>query len=228
MSDPMRVLVLGASGLVGQQVLAQAVGRPEIRLAAVARAEVPLPAGARMEVHVAPVAGWEQEIAAIAPVHVVCTLGTTIARQGGNRQAFAAIDRDLVLDCARMALAAGARSLAVVSSVGADRFSRAFYLRVKGEMEAGLAELGYARLDILQPGLLRGKRRGDTRPLEALGAVLAPLLDLALHGTRRRYRSVRADDAAAAALQCALERTPGRFVHQHDAILRLARRWRGG
>ncbi len=100
MSDPIRILVLGASGLVGQQVLAAAVGRADVRLVGLARREVPLPQGARMEIHLAPVEGWAQEIAAIAPDRVICALGTTIAKQGGDKAAFAAIDRDLVLEAA--------------------------------------------------------------------------------------------------------------------------------
>lgn len=228
MSDPIRILVLGASGLVGQQVLAAAVGRADVRLVGLARREVPLPQGARMEMHLAPVEGWAQEIAAIAPDRLICALGTTIAKQGGDKAAFAAIDRDLVLEAAAQAKAAGASGFAVVSSVGADMGAKAFYLRVKGEMEAGLAKVGFPRLDILRPGLLRGKRMNDTRPLEAVGAALAPLADLALHGERRKYRSIRGSEVAMAALQCAREKAPGRFVHHHDEILRLSARWQRG
>lgn len=228
MSDPMRVLLLGASGLVGREVLRLAVGRSDVRLVALARREVPLPQGARMEVHVAPVEGWAKEIAAIAPDRVICALGTTIRKQGGDQAAFAAIDRDLVVESARSARATGAGGFTVVSSVGAGTGTRSFYLRTKGEMEAALRKMGFSRLDVLRPGLLRGERIGDLRPLELLGALAAPLADLALHGERRKYRSIRAVDVAAAALRCGQEKAPGRFVHHHDEIVRLARRWQGG
>lgn len=177
-----------------------------------------------MEVHLAPVEGWAQEIAAIRPSRVICSLGTTIAKQGSDKAAFAAIDRDLVLDAARAAKAAGAGGFVVVSSIGADPAAKAFYLRTKGEMEAGLARIGFSRLDMLQPGLLRGARVEDSRPLERVGALLAPVADLALLGERRRYRSIRAADVAAAALQAVCEKAPGRFVEQHDQIMRLAHR----
>lgn len=225
MSDPVRVLLLGASGLVGQEVLRAAVARRDVRLVGLSRREVALPPGARMEVHLAPVAGWAQEIARIAPTKVICALGTTIRKQGGDTAAFAAVDRDLVLDVARAAKAAGAGGFVVVSSVGADQAAKAFYLRTKGELEAGLARIGFARLDVLRPGLLRGTRQDDPRPLERIGALLAPLADLALVGDKRRYRSIRAAHVAAAALQAAGEKAAGRFVHQHDEIMRLAGRW---
>lgn len=225
MSDPRRVLVLGASGLVGQQVLAQAVGRAEVRLVAVARSEVALPPGARMEVLLAPASDWDQAVAESGASHVICALGTTIRQQGGDREAFAAIDRDLVLRVAMHAKGAGARGFVVVSSVGAALASRNFYLRTKAEMEAGLEKLGFARLDVLRPGLLRGHRR-EARPLEMFGQLAAPLGGLVLHGERRKYRAIHARDVAAAALQAVSEKAPGRFVHQYDDILRMAGRWR--
>lgn len=228
MSDPTRVMVLGASGLIGQQVLRLAVGEPRVRLVAVARSEVPLPQGARMEVLVAPVEGWDQAIAAVAPSHVICALGTTIRQQGGDREAFAAIDRDVVLRAAMHCKAAGAHGFTVVSSVGASLASRNFYLKTKAEMEAGLEKIGFARLDVLRPGLLRGYRSSQVRPLETLGQLAAPLGNLVLHGQRRQYRAIRARDVASAALQCTQEKARGRFVHDYDGLLRLAGRWQRG
>jgi uncharacterized protein YbjT (DUF2867 family) len=225
MSDPIRVLLLGASGLVGRHVLEQAVGRSNVRLIGLSRREVALPPGARMEVHLAPVEGWAQEIAKIAPARVICALGTTIRKQGGDQAAFAAVDRDLVLQAAQSAKQAGAGGFVVVSSVGADTAARNFYLRTKGELEAALGRIGFARVDVLRPGFLRGARHGDVRPLERIGGLLAPLADLALLGDKRRYRSIRAADVAAAALQAVGEKAPGRFVHQHDQLLRLAGKW---
>lgn len=226
MSDPVRIMLVGASGMVGRGVIGQAVGHAELRLIGLARREVVLPAGALMEVHLSPIEGWAQEIVAIAPSHVICALGTTIAKQRGDKAAFVAIDRDLVFEVARQAKQAGARGFVAVSSVGADAGSKSFYLRTKGEMEAGLARIGFARLDILRPGLLRGQRVDDLRPLERMGALIAPLADAFLHGERSKYHSVRGTDVAAAALRLCFEQASGRFVHQHDEIVRHAARWR--
>ena len=55
--------------------------------------------------------------------------------------------------------------------------SKAFYLRVKGEVEAALTKLKFRRLDILRPGLLRGRRSDDRRPLERLAMLASPLSD---------------------------------------------------
>lgn len=227
MSEPRRVLLVGASGMVGGAVKRVAMGRTDVRLLALSRREVPLPRGARMEMLIAPVEGWPQAIDAIAPNGVICSLGTTWKAAGEDEEAFRAVDEHLVLDVARAARAAGADHFAFVSSVGADMGSRTMYLRVKGEVELALARMGFRRLDLLRPGLLRGHRDGDLRPLERLASVISPLTDMVLQGERRKYRSIPAEVVAQAALQAMVEKPAGRFTHDYDGILRLARRFVG-
>jgi len=225
MSDPIRVLLVGASGMVGGAVMRAAMGRADLRLLALSRREVPLPKGARMEMLIAPVEGWADAISAIAPQGVICALGTTWKAAGEDEEAFRAVDQRLVLDVARNARAAGADRFVFVSSVGADMASRTMYLRVKGEVELALGKMGFRRLDLLRPGLLRGHRDGDLRPAERLASVISPLTDLLLHGERRKYRSIPAGLVAQAALQVMLEKPAGRFTHEHDGIMRLVRRY---
>lgn len=223
---PVRICLVGATGLTGARVIAQAVGRPDVRIVGVARREAGLPPGARMEMLVADPSGWPDAIAASRAKVLACALGTTIAAEGHDRDAFRAIDHDLVVACGRAAKAAGIGHMIVVSSVGADRASRSFYLRVKGEMEDALARLGLTRLDILRPGLLRGPRV-ERRPAERLAMLAGPAADLVLHGRLRRFRSIRADTVAQAILALAKEKAGGRFVHEYDAMLRAIRRARG-
>ena len=223
MSDAPRILLAGATGLIGQAVLAKAVGREDLRLAAVARREVPLPPGARMEVFVAEPAKWDEVIEALRPTAMICALGTTWRKAGKDEAAFRAVDEELVLATARAAKGHRVERFIAVSSAGADATSRNFYLRVKGEVERQLAALKFPRLDILRPGLLRGHRTNDRRAAERLGIALSPIADLLLHGRYRSMRSIAADQVAEAALALALRKAAGRFVHDNDAILRAAR-----
>jgi len=110
-----------------------------------------------------------------------------------------------------------------VSSVGADPAAKNFYLRVKGEVEQQLGRVGIPRLDILRPGLLRGARE-ELRPAERLGMIASPLADLFLHGQYSKYRSIQADVVARAIVGLTREKMAGRFVFEHDAILRAASR----
>lgn len=225
MSEPLRVLLLGATGLIGQSILEQAVGRSDFRLQALSRREVPMPRGIRMEVLLAPTENWDEAIATIAPDRVICALGTTIRKMDGDEAKFVAVDRDLVVKVAKACKAAGASGLVVISSAGADRYSKNLYLRTKGEMEFEVKKCGLRQVDFLRPGLLRGKRHDDPRGLEAVGKVVAPIADLFMTGERRRYRSIKAEQVARAALQFALINAPGKFVHEYDEILRQEGRW---
>jgi len=222
MSDRVPLLLVGATGLVGSAVIAATATHPDVRLAALARREAVLPPGARLEMLVADPADWAAAIARARPDVVAIALGTTIAAQGGDRQAFRRVDHDLVLDVARAARGAGTRQVILVSSVGADPASRNFYLSVKGETEAALGRLNFARLDILRPGLLRGRREGAPRPAERLGQIVAPLVDPLLLGRWSAFRSVHARDVASAILALAGQAALGRHVHSSVDIHRLA------
>ncbi|GGD97529.1 nucleoside-diphosphate sugar epimerase [Tsuneonella deserti] len=222
MSDPLRIALVGATGLIGSEVMKLAVRREDMRLVAVARRESPLPQGARMEMFVADPSKWGEVFEAVRPQALICAVGTTWRKSGRDEDAFRAVDYDLVLATARAAKAAGIERMVAVSSTGADEMSKNRYLRTKGEVERELGRMKFKRLDILRPGLLKGQRIGDLRPLERLGSALSPLADLAMQGRWRAYRSIRAELVAKAALALTMRRAAGRFVHDNDAMLRAA------
>ncbi len=222
MSEPLRVALLGASGLIGSEVVRLCVGREDVRLSAIARSELVLPAGARMEVFVADPAKWGEVIEALRPGAVISALGTTRKKAGGDEAAFRAVDQELVLATARAARVHGVERFISISAVGADAHARSFYLRVKGETDRELARIGFPRLDVLRPGLLRGSR-SESRPAERLAMLASPLVNPLLGGKWRAYRAIDAATVARAALYCAMRPARGRFVHDHDAILRAAR-----
>lgn len=224
MSEPRRVVLVGATGLVGRETIAATIGQPGIHLIAVARREMPLPPGARLEFLVSDTSHWADAIRDTRPDTVVIALGTTIKAVGGDKAAFRAVDHDLVMMCAKAARESGARQLIVVSSVGAAFSSRNFYLSTKGEVEDRLAKLHFDRLDLLQPGLLRGRREGAPRVTERIGMVLSPILDFMLMGSLSKYRSVKAGDLARVIVSLVGARPKGRFTHRHDEFRRLLNR----
>lgn len=222
MSEPMRIALVGATGLIGRSVIAQSIGRQDIRLAGIARREMPLPKGARMEMFVADPENWGDVFEALKPAALICALGTTWRKAGKDEAAFRAVDHDLVLQTAEAAHRHGIPKMVVVSSVGADPQAKNFYLRVKGETEQKLHKVGLERLDVLRPGLLKGPRENDRRALERLGIVLSPLVDLMLHGKYRAMRSIDANDVAQGALALCMRKAAGKFAHDNDGIRRAA------
>jgi len=225
MSDPRRILLVGATGLIGRTIIARSPELSGIALQGLARREIPFPPGVRMELVLADSDEWPGIITQLVPDAVISALGTT-HKKAGSSSGFREVDHDLVLEVGKAAKAAGVKNFVQVSSVGADPFSRNSYLRVKGEAEKDLKALKLHRLDILRPSLLRGKRQNDLRPLEALGQIAAALGDLFRHGSKEKYRAIKAIDVADAAVACACAKAGGQFVHEHDSLMRLSRDFR--
>lgn len=202
----MRLLHVGATGLVGGHVLSQALAHPRVE-------RVTAPTRRPLEAHaglVNPVVDFERlpEDADWWDVDgVVCTLGTTRAKAGSDR-AFRRVDLDYPLAVARIAHRHGAHAFALNSALGADADSRILYSRTKGELEQALAEIGFASLTFARPGLIGGDRaefRAGERIASALLRVLAPAVP-------RRYRINPAANVAAALLDAVVDPRPGRHV----------------
>jgi len=195
-------LVAGGSGLVGAQLLRELIGATEYaRVLALSRRPLAIdhPRLAnrvvRFDVPLAP------QLSGLRCQDAFCCLGTTM-REAGSQQAFRAVDRDLVLQFAQVARAAGAERFVLLSSIGAAESSRNFYLRVKGETERAIERLGFRSLDILQPSLLLGMRR-TVRPLELIAQGLMWCVNPLLLGGAARYRGIQATEVAAAMLGAA-------------------------
>ena len=223
---PVRIALVGATGLVGRKVIELSSAGDEVRIVGIARREAPLPPGARMEMFVAETDKWSEVLEAVRPRALICALGTTMKKAGGNEAAFRAVDFDLVLATAQAAHRAGVPNMVLVSAAGADARSKSFYMRVKGEAEDAVSRVGFKRLDILAPGLLRGERVDDLRLAERAAIVAAPMIDPLLSGKWERFRSIDAALVAAAALGLAMRRAGGRFTHDNEAMRRAAREWR--
>jgi uncharacterized protein YbjT (DUF2867 family) len=209
------ILLAGASGLVGG-LLANRL--EPARLVCIGRRRLDgLPDGVHQIV--ADPQDWAAEIARLQPAIAVSTLGTTI-RAAGSQAGFAAIDHDLVVAFTRAARGAGARQFLMVSSVGASAGSRNFYLSTKGKAEDAVQALGFDRVDIMRPGLLRGDRT-ERRSGERIAIALSPLTDALTPGSLDKYRSIAAADVAGAMARLCGVAEQGVFVHHNREMMGL-------
>ena len=205
------VLLAGASGLVGRELLPLllqdgAIGAIHLLLR---RAPAGLAADARLHRH----EGVDfAALPALPPLDdVFIALGTTI-KVAGSQAAFRAVDFDAVVATARAARDAGARRIAVVSALGADPTSAVFYNRVKGEMEAAVAALGYEVTLFAQPSLLLGDRAATGQPTRAGEVWAARLLGPVMGLVPASVRPIAAATVARAIVRALAELPPG--VHR--------------
>ncbi len=214
-------LVAGASGLVGGALVDRLLGSGDYsRIHLLSRRALGMQSD-RVREHLVDFERLEEASGAIGRVdHAFCCLGTTI-RKAGSQAAFRRVDHDYVLAFGRLAANLGARSLVVVSSLGADPDSRNFYLRVKGETEGDLRQLDLVSLVIVRPSLLTGDRR-EFRPAERLGAVLLAAASPFMIGPMRRVRPVSASRVAEIMEQAAWEENAGVRIIESEQIHRGA------
>jgi uncharacterized protein YbjT (DUF2867 family) len=215
----LRVLLAGATGLVGQALLGLLEADDTVTAIDLLGRRLAATQSGKVEQHVAPLADWPKLVTAIKPDIAISTLGTTI-KQAGSEAGFAAVDFDGVVSFARASLAAGAKHFLVVSSIGAHAGSRNFYLATKGKAEAELQTIGFDRVDIFRPGLLRGNRAGPTRIAERVAMVVSPITDFLTPGIFAHYRSIRADDVAAAMMRMLTLQPLGTYFHDNRAMRR--------
>jgi len=221
---PRTALVAGATGLIGQALLAQLLDADRYgRVEVVARR--PLTSPLARHPHLAVRIGDGAELAGAEPAadDVYIALGTTI-KVAGSEAAFRAVDFDLVVAIARAARQAGASRLGVVSALGADATSLVFYNRVKGEMEAAVRSLGYSTVVIARPSLLLGDRAALGQPTRSGEVWAARLLGPMLPLVPARVRPIEAATVAAALIAAMAEDGPALRVLSSADMQRFARR----
>ncbi|MDF3071940.1 MAG: hypothetical protein K0R38_7541 [Polyangiaceae bacterium] len=199
------VLLAGASGLVGRELLALASESTDYtQVHSLVRRSTGSPQ-AKVREHVVNF----DALPTLPPVDdVLIALGTTI-KVAGSQAAFRRVDHDYVVAVARAGLAGGATRLGLVSAVGADASSRVFYNRVKGEAERDVVELGFDSVVIAQPSLLLGNRAALGQPARP-GEWWAERLLVPLSGLLpASFRPVHASDVAAALLAAVAAAEPG-------------------
>jgi uncharacterized protein YbjT (DUF2867 family) len=202
MTHPRTALLLGATGLVGRELLAQLLADDAFsRVRVIARRSTNV-RHAKLDEQLFPLEAMPEHEPLFAVDHVFCALGTTI-RTAGSEERFRHVDHDLPLLAARLGRANGAQHFLLVSSHGADPQSRVFYTRVKGEVERDLRAIGYPRVTIARPSFIKGVR-AEFRPGE-LVTYLGFLMPASI-------KPVAAKDVARVLVEAARAERPGIHV----------------
>ncbi|WP_064749981.1 NAD(P)H-binding protein [Lysobacter antibioticus] len=209
------VIVAGATGLVGRELLSGLLADPSVAAVHSLGRRVPAEQHPKLTAHVV-------DFAALPDLphadEVYLALGTTI-KVAGSQAAFRAVDYDANLAVATAALAAGAKRVGLVSAMGADSKSKVFYSRVKGELEDALAAMPFEGMVFARPSLLVGDREvlgQPTRQGEVLGSVLGKVAGFLIPAN---YKPIDAS-AVASALLSAVPSAQGRTVLLSGAMRR--------
>lgn len=208
---PKSILLLGATGLVGSHCLRLLATDPAFaRVVVLTRRPLSVEQTfGNVEPHVVDFDNLSAHSSLFRVDQVMCALGTTI-RQARSQARFRIVDYEYPLAAARLGLAQGATHYLLVSSIGANARSRAFYTRVKGELESAVLALQYRSVTIARPSLLLGPR-AEYRLAEQVAKRLAFLAP-------GKYKPVPAHAVAAALVSAAKQDAPGSRILESQQL----------
>lgn len=176
-SSGMSTALVGATGLVGKNMLQTLLSHPSIStVSAFSRRPLDItdPNSRLQSIVDSNSQNWSTVFPTSAtgpPSIFYSALGTTRAA-AGSFEAQRKIDFDLNLALARAAKDAGVRVYVLISSAAVNSKSMMPYSKMKGELEEAIAEIGFEKTVLVKPGLIVGPR-SDFRPPEYVLQVVA-------------------------------------------------------
>jgi uncharacterized protein YbjT (DUF2867 family) len=212
---PKNVVVAGATGLVGREIVKALNERPSAKITVLVRRPGALGAAAGRALEVEfdyDNPKHMDRIGGDIPCDVLlCALGTTM-KIAGSVEAFRAVDLDYPSRLfGRLRELPNRPMVGVVSSIGAGK-PKGLYLRTKADMEGRLVESGLPHL-IVRPSLLLGDRDKIRLGEWALAALLKPcraMLEMFAPQSRLlwRYAPIEASAVAAAMVKICVDEPP--------------------
>ena len=179
-----KVLIIGASGLVGGEILktTENMGQDIVTLS---RKKLKSKNQHTKEI----IIDFDNLQSSDIPEvnHVYIALGTELDTseliyiKKSKREGFRKVDYEYVTKLAKMAHENGAESISIVSAVGANKSSKNLYLKTKGEMEEKVISICYSKTIFAEPGHLLGQRplkkiRPEVPIMEFGARILKPLM----------------------------------------------------
>lgn len=212
-------IVLGASGATGSillKLLLNDINYSTVKL--FNRSPLGI-ANPKVQEHVVDLFELEKYKAQFTGDDIFCCIGTTKAKTP-DEEIYRKIDYGIPVTAAKLAKENNISTFIVISALGADKNSRIFYSRTKGEMEEAVTSYAIAKTHILQPSLIVAER-SDKRVMEEIAAAAMRLLNPLLIGNAAKYRSIKAENVAKAMVWLANHIYPETIV-KSDEIAKIA------
>ncbi len=195
-------IVFGSSGFVGSYLLSELLNSSEYgQVIAVVRKSLNL-THPKLRTVIADYNSFASVKSEIAADEVFIALGTT-RTNSPQKAEYYQVDHDYPVLAARLAKERGAKSVFLVTAVGANPHSKFFYIRTKGETERDIIALNFEHTHIFRPSIIMGNRSERRSLLEealiGFWSALNPLL--AWKGDK--YKGITGEDIAKALIQSA-------------------------
>ncbi len=214
--------IIGATGMIGNYLLEEVINDDYFDIVRVIVRRPFQKTNSKMEVKLVDFTDAESFKLALEGCQAIfCCIGTTQKNVGSDKALYRKIDFDIPLKAARFGKETGCEKFILVSSVGANSSSNAFYLKLKGELESAIGSIGINSVHIMQPSMLLGERK-EIRKGENMLQGSMKLLSGLFFGSLRKYRAIHGRTVASAMLKASKKEDHGFFRYQFDEIKNLA------
>ena len=219
-------LVAGGTGLVGSNVI-KVLSKKQCAQIILARSfDSEIPQNADLQIIDFDTLGSNRVQLKNGIDHVYLCLGKKLSThelgfmQHSARESFKLIDFDYSLAIAKLAYDSGARSVALVSAVGAQEGSFNYYFHIKGKLENEIRKIGYENICFARPGHLLGARkdfRGYEIPILESGLRFATPF---MQGPFKNFRQIEAKQVAKSMVMDLLDKKKGESYLYYEDFLK--------
>ena len=204
----MKYLVLGATGLVGSKIIEKL--DPKNEVVAFCRRDFDFPSHVKKNI-----VNFEEDFDLPIVDHLFICLGfpvellDLVIMRKSVKKLFKKVDLDLVTQVAKKAKQIGIKNVSVISSVAASDKSLNYYLKIKGQMENNLRELGFDQLNIIQPSHMLGEREKPIGHDVKLFEDITNITGNFLFGPLVKFKNVEAEKIATLMIRKSTEGSNG-------------------
>jgi uncharacterized protein YbjT (DUF2867 family) len=196
-----KVILYGASGLVGSYILENLLNNSNYQeIIIVVRKDLKIH-HPKLKTLIGDIHSLSNVVQGIVVDEIFIALGTT-QKKTPDKNDYYEIDHDYPVFAAKLARENGAKSVFLVSAVGANAKSSVFYVRMKGETELDIINLNFKHTYVFRPSMILGNR-GENRPLERVFKVIWKMINPLFVGNLNKYKGIEARDIANAMVNAA-------------------------
>lgn len=150
---------------------------------------------------------------------VFITLGTT-KKNTPRIDEYYRVDHDYPIFAAKIAKENGAKSVFIVTAIGANADSKIFYVKTKGETERDIIALDFKHTHIFQPSMIVGNRK-EERATEKTLIKAWGVVDRLFIGALNRYKGIDGKDVAEAIVMAAKKQTDKLKIYRWQEMSEL-------
>lgn len=211
-------IVIGATGLVGGQLLLQLLKDKRFEKVVVLARKSTHITHEKLEEHVVDFDASDSWKKLITGDVLYSAMGTTL-RAAGSKEAQYKVDYTYQYQVAKIAAANNVKEYVLVSAAGSSPDSKIFYSKMKGELERDIKKLPFETIHIIRPGMLAGHRR-EARTGENIGVSVMNFI--AMIPGLSKLKPIQGKEVAQAMINATFRQVHGIHTYTMGEVFKLA------